>query len=99
MGLLNFFKKKSTGINKSIPQNEAPPVNKNWYVLTTLETKLLEIGYQVKRHSQYLALIVNDELEIGLAVVENPDNHPSIMHLMVSASHPKYFPNGIIEML
>lgn len=97
MGILDFFKKKAIGVNQSVPQNEAPRVNKNWYMLTTLETRLIEMGYQVKRHSQYLALIVNDELDIGLMVVENPDNHPSIMHLMVSASHPKYFPNGIIE--
>ena len=97
MGLFDFLKKEAVNINQPVRQNETPPINKNWYVLTALEARLREMSYVVKRHMQYLALIVNDELEIGLMVVENPGNHPSIMHLMVSASHPKYFPNGIIE--
>jgi len=97
MRLFDFLKKKKAITSQLGQQNEAPPINKNWHVLTTLETLLSEMGYAIKRHTQYLALIVNDELEIGVMVMENADNHPSIMHLMVSASHPKYFPNGIIE--
>lgn len=97
MGLFDFFKKKSAATNRLGQQSETPPINKNWYVLTALETRLSEMGYAIKMHTQYLALIVNDELEIGVMVVENTDNHPSIMHLIVSASHLKYFPNGIVE--
>jgi hypothetical protein len=97
MALFDFFKKKTTVISKPGEQNEMPPVNKNWLVFTALETRLREMGYTIKRHTQYLALIVSDELEVSVMVVENPENHPRIMQLMVSAAHPQYFPNGIIE--
>jgi hypothetical protein len=99
MGLFDFLKKKTADTNQPVQQNETPPVNKNWNVLLAFETRLIEMGYAVKRHTQYLALIVSGELEIGFMVIESLENHPSILHLMVSASHPKYFPSGIIENL
>lgn len=94
MSIFDFFKKK-TAVTTTISLQ--PAVNKNVFVLNGFEARLTEMGYDVERHTQYLALIVNGELEIGVMVVENANNHPSILHLMVSASHSKYFPNGIIE--
>jgi hypothetical protein len=97
MGLFDFFKRKNAISSQSGQQTKTPAINKNWHVLTALETRLTEMGYAIKRHTQYIVLIVNDELELGVMVVENANNHPSIMHLMVSASHQTYFPKGIIE--
>ncbi|TSJ39570.1 hypothetical protein FO440_17665 [Mucilaginibacter corticis] len=97
MGLFDFFKKKITETPEDVQRNELPRLNKNAYVLAALESRLVEMGYRVERHTQYLSIIVNNDLEIGVMVVENPDSHPSIMHLMVSASHAIYFPDGIIE--
>ncbi|WP_183565958.1 DUF6348 family protein [Mucilaginibacter sp. SP1R1] len=97
MGLLDFFKKKTTNIHQPEQQTNTPPLNKNWRVLNVFEARLSEMGYSVKRHTQYLTLIVDDELEISFMIVENPGNHPSLMHLTVSASHPKYFQKGVIE--
>jgi hypothetical protein len=97
MGLFDFLKKKTADTNQPVKQNDTPPVNKNWNVLLAFEARFIEMGYAIKRHTQYPALIVNDELEISFMVVENPDNHHNIMHLMVAASHQTYFPNGIIE--
>lgn len=93
MGLFDFFKKKTS----TVEQHQPAQVNKNWYVLEVLEARLIEMGYQVERHQQYLALVVSEELELSWIVIENPDNHPDVIHLMVSASHPQYFPDGIIE--
>jgi hypothetical protein len=97
MGLLRFFRKKFEEDIQVAQEVPKPFIDKNWYVFNAFETRLLEMGYEIEKHTQYLALIVSGELEIGFMVLENADNHPSIMHLMVSASHPKYFPNGIIE--
>lgn len=97
MGLFNFLKKKSTETAPAALQNNAVHIDKNLLVLEALDRTLVIMGYTVIRHPQYLALIVNDELELSVAVIENPDNHPYIMQLMIAASHQKYFADGIIE--
>ncbi len=96
MGLFDFFKKKASNTNIAQP-SDASYINKNLVVLNALESRLIEMGYDVKRHPQYLALIVNSQLEICLAVIDNPANHPSVIHLMISVSHKQYFPDGIVE--
>lgn len=91
MGLFDFFKKKSSD------DRLTQPIDNNSYLLETLRNRLAELKYQVHRHPQYLALIVNSEIEIATVIIDNPNNHSSILHLMVLTIHPKYFPNGIEE--
>jgi hypothetical protein len=97
MGLFDFFKKKATDTKQPEKQNGEGSVDKNLYLLNALRLRLAEMGYQVERHPQYLALIVNAQVEIATMVIDEPGSHPSILHLMVAASHPQYFPKGIIE--
>jgi hypothetical protein len=97
VGLFDFFKKKTTSNLKPEYQPIVPGFPKNWTALGALASKLGELGYQVNAHSDYTGLIVSDELEIEVAVVDVPGAHPSLMQMMVRASHPKYFPEGIVE--
>jgi len=96
MGVFDFFKKK-TSDQKQIDSQQPEPIDDNSYLLDILKNRLIELGYQIDRHPQYLALIVNSEIEIATAIIDNPNNHPSILHLMILTIHPKYFPNGIEE--
>ncbi|MCZ2357503.1 MAG: DUF6348 family protein [Bacteroidia bacterium] len=96
MGLFDFFKKKSSD-SKQIDRQQPEPTDNNSYLLETLRNRLIELGYQVDKNPQYLALVVNSEIEIATVIVDNPNNHPSILHLMILTIHPKYFPNGIEE--
>ena len=97
MGLFDFLKPKPTNNGQLQKKVEVIPADKNLYLLEALKAILIEMGYQVERHPQYLSLIINTELEVSTMIVENPGTHPSVLHLMVAASHPQYFPNGIIE--
>lgn len=96
MGLFNFFKKKSSD-SKQVDRPLAEPTDNNSYLLESLRHRLIGLGYQADKHPQYLALIVNAEIEIATAIIDNPNNHPSILHLMILTVHPMYFPNGIEE--
>jgi hypothetical protein len=96
MGLFDFFKKKSS-VSKQIDRQQPEPIDNNSYLLETLRSRLIELGYQVDKHPQYLALIVNSEIEIATVIIDNPNNHPSILHLMILTIQSKYFPNGIEE--
>ncbi len=96
MGLFDFFKKKSRGNVPANPKGEAP-IDNNFYLLNVLKDRLFHLGYQANTHPQYLALIVNSELEIASVIIDNPNNHPSIIHLMILTIHPVYFPDGIEE--
>lgn len=96
MGLFDFFKKKSSD-SKQVDRQQSEPIDNNSYLLETLRNRLIGLGYQVDNNSQYLALIVNSEIEIATVIIDNPNNHPSILHLMILTIHPKYFPNGIEE--
>ncbi|WP_445432217.1 DUF6348 family protein [Chryseobacterium indoltheticum] len=96
MGLFDFFKKKPSE-NKQADRQQSEPIDNNSYLIDTLKNRLIELDYQVEKNPQYLALIVNDEIEIATVIIENPNNHPSILHLMILTIHPKYFPNGIKE--
>jgi hypothetical protein len=93
MKLFDFFKKKPSGDNTPAAQ----PIDSNTYLLETLQNNLVRGGYRVERHPQYLSLIVNDNLELATAILENPDNHPSVFHIMVMAIHPVCFPQGLEE--
>jgi len=97
MGLFDFLKKKSSDNDRVDKQTTTTPIDNNSYLLETLNSRLIELGYQVDRHPQYLALIVNSEIEIATVIINNPNNHPSILHLMILTIQPKYFPNGIEE--
>lgn len=91
MGLFDLFKRKSSD------RQQPEPIDNNSYLLETLKNRLVELGYQINRHPQYLALIVNSEIEIATVIIDNPNNHPHILHLMILTIQPKYFPNGIEE--
>lgn len=98
MGLFSFFKKKQT--EQNTPKADVvSPQEKNLYLLFALQNRLISLGHRVEKHSEYLGLIVDSELEIATAIIDNPNNHPSIIHLMVLTKHPVYFPNGIEENL
>ncbi|WP_300670351.1 DUF6348 family protein [Soonwooa sp.] len=94
MGLFNFFKKdKGTPIEK-----EKTQISDNEYLTNRLQQRIAELGYQVEKHPQYsTSLVINDDLEIATAIIENPDYHPSILHLLVITIHKTYFPDGIKE--
>jgi len=92
MGLFDFFKKKP-----AYTAHTQAPIDQNAYLLDELKTRLTALGYTVEKHPQYLSLVVNSELEIATVIVDNPNNHPSILHLMVLTIHPRYFPGGIEE--
>ncbi|HRH48141.1 MAG TPA: DUF6348 family protein [Panacibacter sp.] len=96
MGLFDFFQKKFSKSNEGNRQ-EGTPIDNNSYLLEVLRNRLSQLGYQIDRHPQYLALVVNSEIEIATVIIENPNDHPSILHLMVLTIQPKYFPNGIKE--
>ena len=96
MGLFNFFKKNSSDNNQSNRQEEIP-TDQNGYLLDTLKSRLIESGYQVDKHGQYASLIVNSDIEIATVIIENPDYHPAILHLMIVTINKSYFPKGIIE--
>lgn len=89
MALFDFFKKKKALI-------ETASIDVNQEVLNVFRVKLTEKGHQIEWDSRYLGLIVDSELELSCLVIENPGNS-NVLHLMVSASHPRYFPNGVIE--
>lgn len=98
MGLFDFLKKKPTKTDQA-DVKEASAADGNSFLIEILKARLLEIGYRTERHPQYLALIVNEEVEIATAIIVNPNNHPSLLQSMVYTIHPKYFPNGIQECL
>ena len=95
MGLFDFSRKSSA--SEKTDRQETPPIDNNSYLIETLKNKLIQMGYEVERHPDHLALIVNSQLEITTAIIDNPNNHPSILHLKVLTIHPQYFPNGIEE--
>ena len=97
MGLFDFFKKKTPSVNEIEVPKQVPVIDKNLYFLEAFENKLIGMGYEVKRHPQYLQFLVNSELEIATNIIDNPGAHPSVMEVMVLAIHPTYFPNGIKE--
>jgi Family of unknown function (DUF6348) len=109
MGLFDIFFKKTS--DKGQPEKqvvEVPktihteiqvdePIDNNLYLQTELGKRLIMLDHKVERHPQYLALIVNSELEIAFAIINDPTYHPSILHLTVLTIHPKYFPDSIEE--
>lgn len=97
MGLFDFFRDTSSRSEKDDGENTSSPVDANEYLVNMLQRKLSDLGYPVERHPQYHALVVNSEIEIATAIIDNPDYHRSILHLMVVTIHQDYFPNGIEE--
>ena len=89
MGIFNLFSKKKT--DKETPQI----IDENLYLIEVLKTKLISLGFDVKKSEESLTLLVNSELEIATTVINNPNAHPSLIQLMVLVTHPKYFPKGI----
>ncbi|WP_421798228.1 DUF6348 family protein [Haliscomenobacter sp.] len=99
MGLFDFFKKKSSDSNQGKKQELTTPVDLNSYLIETLKNRLIQLEYNVEKHPQYLALLVDHEIEIATAIIDNPNNHPSVLQLMVLTIQSKYFPNGIEEQI
>lgn len=96
MGLFDFFKKKKFTGNQT-HREAAEPIDNNSYLHETLRNKLIQLGYRVIWHPEYLALIVDGEMEIASVIIDNPNNHPDLLHLRILTIHPKYFPKGIEE--
>lgn len=94
MKLFDIFKKKQTANNQIA---DTKPIDNNVLLIETLKQRLSNAGYKVDKHPQYLALIVNSEIEIATNIIEKPDYHPGIIHLLVFTIHPIYFPKGIVE--
>ncbi len=92
MGLFDLFKKKP-----SASKQETAAVDHDSYLLETLINRLISLGYQAERHPKYLALVINSEIEIATFILDDPGNHPNIIHLMILTIHPVYFPAGIKE--
>lgn len=98
MGFLDFFKRKSSEENqKNISDKKSTFIDNNTSLLEVLKQHLAEKGYDVKWHQQYQAIVINSELEIATAIIENPNYHPLLIHLMILTIHPKYFKDGIEE--
>jgi hypothetical protein len=93
MGLFDFFKKKPTADQ----QPTSAPVDPNIYLIQLLWIRLTAMDYRVKRHPQYQSLIVNEAVEIASVIIDDPNNHPLVMHAMILTMHSDYFPNGIEE--
>ncbi|MEN0007976.1 DUF6348 family protein [Flavobacterium nitrogenifigens] len=91
MGFFDFLKKRNNEKATSFS------IDENSFSLEVLKDKLLSLGYNVEVNSAYLALTVNSDLEIALAVVTPTNAHPSLIQLMIIAIHPIYFPKGIVE--
>ena len=73
MGLFDFFKKKKPK-SKPVPTPDpAADQDPNEVLLSQLSEGIELIGFKVKRHPEYVALIVNNELELAVAVL--PGDH------------------------
>lgn len=93
MGLFDFFKTKS-----STPQQPTEePISPDMYLISELKRRIEELGYMVEQSSEYISIIVNSEIEFATEIINNPENHPSIIQLHIVAIHKVYFPNGIHE--
>ena len=95
MGLFDFFKRESS--DKKQEDKQMTLVDNTIYLLDVFKKRLVQLGYQVSTNQQYPALIVNSEIEIATAIINNPNNHPSILHVAFLTVQDKYFPNGIEE--
>jgi hypothetical protein len=99
MGLFDFLKKKPTTLESIHRPTEEKQADRNLDLLEAFWLRLVEMGYKVEGDTRHPGIIVNDELEISTMIIDNPDSHPSIIQVLVRASHPKYFPGGIQESL
>lgn len=75
----------------------APIKDDNTIVFDILKGKIEKLGYKTEKHPEYFSLIINNELEIATQIIDNPNNHPTILHIMVLTMQKEYFPNGIEE--
>lgn len=96
MAILDFIE-KIFGTKKKVPHSRT--INYNANLVEILHQKIESLGHQVIFHHQYLALIVDNNLEIATEIIDNPDNHESIIQLKVVIVHPNYFPEGIFDCL
>jgi len=69
----------------------------NTIVFDILKGKIEKLGYKAEKHPEYFSLVINNELEIATQIIDNPNNHPTILNLMVLTMQKEYFPNGIEE--
>ncbi|GAA3967117.1 DUF6348 family protein [Mucilaginibacter dorajii] len=97
MGLFDFFKKKPITIEPPQQPADEEPIDRNLELLEAFKLRLIEMGYKVEWHNKYQGIVINDELEIATTIVNNPNNHPSVLQLIVLAIHLQYFPGGIQE--
>lgn len=93
MGLFDFFKKKPVQVKAPV-QTEPTQIEVHTYLIEQLQKKLENKGCVVERSTQYLALLVNGELEITTAVMEG-SYHSLLIHMLVYTIHKDYFPQGI----
>jgi hypothetical protein len=80
-------------------KNYMQPINYNVYLLEILHKKIEGLGHQSAFHQRYYALLLKNKLEIATEIIDNPENHKSILQLKVVVTHPEYFPEGIFDCL
>ncbi len=92
MPLFNFFR-------KTTPPAPAIPTTQQIHhqLLTVLIEALQQRGFKAVKHAEYLAVVVNNQIEIAPLVITGADSHPALMHVMFMTAHHHYFPNGIEE--
>jgi Family of unknown function (DUF6348) len=107
MGIFDFFKKKrspqptqpiqpaqpSQPVQRAAPSEQS--IDRNVLVLLQLEARLQAMGLHVRRNQEYMALHLDNGLEIATAVIDDPSYHPTLLHLVTSTHHPLAFPDGI----
>lgn len=67
------------------------------YLLQTLAKRLMAQGYMINISPAGNELTVSGALDIATSIVESPDYHPSLIHLLIITKNADYFPQGITE--
>lgn len=67
------------------------------YLLQTLAKRLMAQGYMINISPAGNELTVSGALDIVTSIIESPDYHPSLVHLLIITKNADYFPQGITE--
>ncbi|MCK7553752.1 DUF6348 family protein [Chitinophaga sedimenti] len=67
------------------------------YLLQALARRLMAQGYLIDIATTGYQLTVSGALDITTSIIDSPDYHPSLIHLLITTKNADYFPEGIIE--
>lgn len=67
------------------------------YLLQVLAKRLMAQGYMINISATANELTVSGALDIATSIIESPDYHPNLIHLLVITKNKDYFPEGIVE--